>query len=364
MSICIYSPSENIWGGGQIYIDHLCRYLNANGMQAVIATVEPDSFSQPAIRIPSVASKRKRLTSTSSVVRLLRGRRIKVVILNDLSALWLAPVFRVRGFYVISLLHMYLQRKNADGFGHSRVEYHILRMASRFAHRVYSVNKENQSSFPVPVQFVGNFISGWFFREPNLKKKKYDLGLVARLSPEKNIPLFIRLVAELNQFAPRPITALIVGRGEEEIVARREIDRLFMSGLIEIRPWVDRSELPEVFDQLRCFAITSYHEGFPTTLLEAHARGVPAIATASAGFAPEFISAWGPKTGLAFTPSEIRSDAFLASLIALIDDYAAYFDACREKAALFTEDMVLGAIQAGIDNLVHGSALDRSLSKR
>ncbi|ERP97572.1 hypothetical protein Q666_04270 [Marinobacter sp. ES-1] len=352
MTVCIYSPSEKIWGGGQIYIDNLCGYLNRNGMEAVISTSEPDSFSSPTIRMPSVSSKRERLLKAPLLAKSLKTRGVEVIVLNDLSSLWLAPIFRFYGLKVVSLLHLYLQRKNKAGLGHGWLEFHMLRMASRFAHRVYSVNKDNQESFPVSVEFVGNFISPWFFSASGSDEKQYDVGLIARLSAQKNIPLFVKLLARLNDVSERPITGLIVGKGEEEALVRHEVERLGMQELIELRPWVDRQDLPSVYDQLRCFAITSHHEGFATTLLEAHARGIPAITTHSAGYCAEFVEGVDPVTGIAFDPLDVESETFVYDVIDLIENSGSYHEACRLKAEQFTEERVLGHIQAGIESLI------------
>jgi len=352
MKVCILSPSQEIWGGGQVYIENLCRYMNQNEVSTAIATSEPDTFSCSTMRIPSVASKLARLRYAPKLAKRLKQNGFAVVVLNDLSSLWLAPIFRFYGLKVVSLLHLYLQRKNKAGLGHGWLDFHMLRMASRFANRVYSVNKDNQKSFPVSVEFVGNFISPWFFSAPGFGEKRYDLGLIARLSAQKNIPLFVKLLAKLNEVSARPITGLIVGKGEEEALVRREIDRLGMQELIELRPWVDRQDLPSVYDQLRCFAITSHHEGFATTLLEAHARGVPAITTYSAGYCAEFVKGVDPVTGIAFDPLDVDSETFIHGLIDLIENSDSYREACRLKAEQFTEDRVLGHIQAGIESLI------------
>jgi len=351
VSVCIYSPSERIWGGGQIYIDNLCRFLNENNVSASIATSEPESFSSPAIRMRSASSKRRRLLSSPFLAKKLRSNGVEVVVLNDLASLWLAPVFRLFGLKVVSLLHLYLQRKNEFGFGHGRMQYHFLRFASRFAHLVYSVSKENQNSFPVPVHWVGNFISPWFFESVRVEEKCYDIGLIARLSIEKNIPLFVELVANLNKFSERPIKALIVGEGDQDTLIRSTIERFGMVDYIELKPWVDRPLLPGIFDQLRCFAVTSHHEGFATTLLEAHARGVPAISTRTAGFCAEFIEDIPPNTGLAFDSSDVESKTFLNEVLMLVDNSALYDKVCRDKAHQFSEELVLGKICSGIETL-------------
>lgn len=356
MAVCIYSPSEKIWGGGQIYVDHLCRFLNDNGIETFIATSEPKTFSSPAMQMPSVSSKLRRLLLSHSLVKDLKERGVRIVVLNDLSSLWLAPIFRFHGFKVVSLLHLYLQERNKAGFGHRWFEYRILKYSSYFAHRIYSVNKDNQRVFPVPVEWIGNFISPWFLDANRSESKKYDLGLVARLSAEKNIPLFVQIIADLNSISDRPIRGLIVGKGEQEPLIRNEIERLSMHSLIDLKPWVDRSKLPDVFDQIRCFAITSYHEGFATTLLESHARGVPAICTRSSGFCPEFLESFGSVTGIAFDREDLSSRVFLHNIIRFIDNSDELFSACRIKAQDFTEGKVLGKLCIDFKKMMNGQS--------
>lgn len=351
LDVCIYSPSEKIWGGGQIYIENLCRYMNDSGLTSVIATSEPDSFSCPTIRIDSVASKTKRLSSSLHLAKTLKSSGIKVIVLNDLSSLWLAAVFRLQGFKVVSLLHLYLQKKNTAGLGHSDAEYHFLRLSSRFCDKIFSVNKENVQAFPVEVEFVGNFISPWFFGVSKAAKK-YDLGIISRLSSEKNILLFIDLISRLNAQNTETIKALILGRGEEKNNIIKAIEQAGLQDIIELQDWSDRKELPSIYDSIKCFAITSYHEGFATTLLEAHARGVPAITTKSAGFCAEFIESFGGATGISFVPEDVKSVNFQQRVLSLIKRSDDYYESCIDKAHFFNEEKVLGKITQQIEQLL------------
>jgi glycosyltransferase involved in cell wall biosynthesis len=349
--VCIYSSSEKIWGGGQIYIENLCRYMNDTGLATVIATSEPHTFSCPTMTMDSVASKAKRLSNSLALAKTLRQSGVKVIVLNDLSSLWLAPIFKLQGFKVVSLLHLYLQKKNAVGLGHSNIEYHLLKFSSYFCDKIFSVNKENLQAFPVKVEFVGNFISPWFFGESKVTKK-YDLGIISRLSNEKNIPLFINLVSKLNSQSTKPIKALILGRGEEKENIINAIEQAGLQDTIDLHDWADRKDLPTIYDSIKCFAITSHHEGFATTLLEAHARGIPAITTKSAGFCAEFIEGFGSTTGISFVPEDVNSLAFQQKVLSLIEHADDYYDTCINKAKIFSEDKVLGQISAGIESLI------------
>ena len=59
-----------------------------------------------------------------------------------------------------------------------------------------------------------------------------------------------------------------------------------------MQEWVERKNLPEIYDLGKCFIISSQHEGFATTFLEAHARGLPTIVTRSSGFCGEFVEGY------------------------------------------------------------------------
>ncbi|MCD6250959.1 MAG: glycosyltransferase family 4 protein [Psychrobacter sp.] len=351
LEVCIYSPSENIWGGGQVYIEYLCKYMNNKGLSTVIATSEPESFNCPTMKMESVLSKQKRLLDSYSFAKKLKKSNIKIIVLNDLSSLWLAPIFKSYGIKVVALLHIYLQKKNAAGLGYTLFEYNLLKTSSFFCDKIFSVNKENVDIFPVEVDFVGNFISPWFFSDCKAAKK-YDLGIISRLSREKNISLFIDLIERLNSQRAEPIKALILGRGEERDNIIKAIEQVGLEDSIVLQDWADRKELPAIYDSIKCFAITSHHEGFATTLLEAHARGVPAITTKSAGFCAEFVEGFGGATGVSFTPKDIVSPNFQQSVLSLINNADNYYDACIDKAKLFNEDKVLGQITQGIELLL------------
>ena len=346
--IVIFSPTERIWGGSQIYIEALCKFLIKSGATASIATSEPHTFTCPTVELKSVARRWDRLMQSITLIRLLHLAGAKVVVLNDLSALWLAPIFRLSGFKVISLLHLSAQKRDSLGFGHSTVELLLLRATSWFAHTVLSVNRENISAFRRDVQFVGNFVPQWFFYPRSTKRKEYDLGYVGRFAPQKNLLLFLVLVKELSEYSRKPLRAIMVGDGPSKQYLTEKIAEFSLGEQVTLVDWVGREELPGVYDQMKCFAITSHHEGFPTTLLESHSRGVPGIATVRAGYSSEFLTSKQPATGISFRAEVERDESFLASLLGLINDHESYFEACTKKARAHSEEKVLGAIASHV----------------
>jgi len=343
--VLIFSPSHGIWGGGQIYIEQLCNFLNMEeDIESYIITSEPESFKCPALKMKQVLSKKYRLIEAQNIAKKYRLQGFRYIILNDLSSLWLAPIFKMYGFKVISLLHLYLQTKKENPLGHSSLEYLLLKFSSKFCDKIFSVNKDNIKVFGMQVEFIGNYVPDWFFEAPKTNKKKYDFIIIARLAKQKNIPLFLEVLANLNNKGNN-YSLLIVGEGPEKENIINKIEALRLKENVILKPWSERKDLPNIYDLGKVFVISSYHEGFPTTLLEAHARGLPAVVTKSSGFAGEFVEGYGDKTGVVFEFNDVNNQDFLGAVEKLVSDYDKYEKKSISKAKKFTEDIVLGPIK-------------------
>jgi glycosyltransferase involved in cell wall biosynthesis len=345
--LLIYSSSHGIWGGGQIYIEQLCNYLNENNKESYIITSEPFSFACPVKEMENVLSKSKRLTSAIKIAKEYKQEGFQTIILNDLSSLWLAPIFKFYGFKVVSLLHLYLQKRSENPLGHALLEYHLLKFSAKFCNTIFSVNKNNQEVFGKNrVQFIGNYVPDWFFESPkNKNAKKYDFILIARLSKQKNIPLFLEILDKLNHgSSAKKYTVLIVGEGPEQKEIESTIIKKELTEYVKLQGWVERKELPSVYDLGKCFVISSHHEGFATTLLEAHSRGIPAIVTHSSGFCGEYVDGYNAKTGIVFDEDDLKSNVFYGDIEKLIKEVDTYKSPCIEKAKIFSEYNVLNPI--------------------
>jgi glycosyltransferase involved in cell wall biosynthesis len=345
MPVIIYTTSDEIWGGGQIYVTALCNFLNKSGIVASVYTSRPDMFQCRTVSISRVRSKWRRLLSASIIARQASKNGVKLVILDDLSSLWLAPVFRLFAIKVVSLLHLELRRDKERNVGHNLLEFHLLRLCSFAANRVLSVGTKNQTVLPCNVDFVGNFVPDWFFNQDAAISSEFNLGLISRFSSEKNLPLFLDLVSRLKEVAPHPIRVLMVGDGPELEWLTSEVSERKLNEVIQIQPWTQRAKLPEIYQKIGALVITSNHEGFPTTVLEAHAQGIPVISALSAGFAPSFILHEKPETGLVFEPQDLSSDTFLIRVLSLTARDEIMVKSCRQKARRFSESNVLGLIR-------------------
>ena len=342
--VMIYSPAYAQWGGGHLYIDILSQYLNKKGFESKIFTSTPQYFKSNCIEIKDGISYKGRLLEAKKVAKEYKSLGYKIVILNDLSSIWLAPIFRLYGFKVFALLHNYLREGDGKGLGHTKLQMAIIKFSAKFCKVIFSVNRENIEVFGAKrVVFVSNFISDWFFKAKRETQKIYDFLIVARLAKQKNIPLFLKILSKLNS-KYGSFNLLIVGEGEEEQNIKDAINKYKLNSVVSMRGWVDREKLPSIYDSAKCFVISSYHEGFATTLLEAHARGLSAIVTKSSGFCAEFVQDYGAKSGIVFDLDDLNRDSFYKEIVDLVKNSHKYRDICLKKAKEFSEDRVLGKI--------------------
>ncbi len=104
------------------------------------------------------------------------------------------------------------------------------------------------------------------------------LGTIARLVPQKDIPLLLRAFAEFQRMTPVPAWLVVVGTGPLGEQLRALAHELGIGGRV-LWPGA-RDDIPDVLQALDIFALTSAYEGFGLVLLEAMASGRPVVGTA------------------------------------------------------------------------------------
>jgi glycosyltransferase involved in cell wall biosynthesis len=117
-----------------------------------------------------------------------------------------------------------------------------------------------------------------FRREWKIKKTEKLIGLIARLDPIKDHPVFLQAAALLAQDR-KDVRFICVGSGPKsyETVLQKQAgnlnlgDRLIWTG--------DRQDMQVVYNGLDLLVLSSYAEGFPNVLGEAMACGVPCVVT-------------------------------------------------------------------------------------
>lgn len=112
---------------------------------------------------------------------------------------------------------------------------------------------------------------------------------VGRIQPLKGLSLAIRAAAELAPQLEREIAVVIVGgpstpAGEAELARLRKLaDDLSLGARVRFLGPRPHGELPELYRAADVLAVCSRTESFGLAALEAHACGVPVVATAVGG---------------------------------------------------------------------------------
>jgi glycosyltransferase involved in cell wall biosynthesis len=110
------------------------------------------------------------------------------------------------------------------------------------------------------------------------ESKKFDIISLGRISAEKHVELIVEIVAKLKEYMPN-VKAAIAGKGSELAEIRNLISKLKLEKNIELPGYVPDDKLVEFYNSGRIFVLTSETEGFPRTIIQAAACGLPVIAS-------------------------------------------------------------------------------------
>lgn len=111
------------------------------------------------------------------------------------------------------------------------------------------------------------------------------VGTVARLAPQKGLPVFLRAAARLAERHPE-IHFTVAGEGPEREALELLSRKLKLSGRVSFPGY--QADLPRLMAHMDLFVLPSLSEGLSITLLEALASGLPVVASRCGGI-PEII---------------------------------------------------------------------------
>lgn len=150
---------------------------------------------------------------------------------------------------------------------------------------LYQGNRERQLDDGAPAEktrIIRNGIDPNRFeqaRNSRPKKTPMVLGLVGRVVPIKDIKTFIRAMRTVGDAIP-DVEGWIVGPEDEDEAYVRECKELVESlGLGERVKFLGFQNVNDILPKLGLMVLTSISEALPLVILEAHAAGLPCLAT-------------------------------------------------------------------------------------
>jgi glycosyltransferase involved in cell wall biosynthesis len=159
---------------------------------------------------------------------------------------------------------------------------------------------------PIPGAGVLPNASSIGVQTPAVWKQGEKLLLYAgRLEPVKNPLLLLRALRRLaEENRAGGLRCVVAGGGSMRRRVENEIRRLGLQSLVVSEPAVPFDRMAELYRSAYILVLPSVVEGFPTTVLEAGAFGVPAIATDTIGNRDAVIHG---ETGLLVPPNDEKA---------------------------------------------------------
>ena len=179
---------------------------------------------------------------------------------------------------------------------------------------------------------------------------------LGRMEPGKGVYDLLEAVAALRAAVP-DVRLVCAGDGDRIAVARYA-ERLGIADAVKFTGWVGPSGKRALFEAAAVFALPSYEEALPISLLEAMAAGVPVVASAVGGI-PEVVAdgvsgylvAPGDKASLERSLRRLLLDRALGERIGAAARETARLRFAPERALPQLEEVyrALGLLAAGAD---------------
>jgi len=126
--------------------------------------------------------------------------------------------------------------------------------------------KHARTRLPIALRFID---IERFKKLKTINERKYDIGFIGRLEPEKGLHEFIRAIRILNAKGYNP-HVLIAGGGSLINIAENFLNKINATVL----SYIPHNQMPDLYNEVKILVLPSKKEGVPTVLVEALACGV------------------------------------------------------------------------------------------
>lgn len=203
----------------------------------------------------------------------LKLRRIVTAFKPDLilahanRAITLLSRFRINSIPLVGVLHNGRIKHPLPGDALITVADHIRKTI------------ESKNSFQGPIYVLPNQAPETAASLSTTFHQPVRIGVLARLSQEKGVDLFIEALAVLKEKID--FRVIIGGDGKEKKALEQQTKRAGLEPFVRFIGWVQNKK--SFFDDIDIFCLTSRREGLPVVLLEAFAYSKPVVATCTEG---------------------------------------------------------------------------------
>ncbi|ENQ3078305.1 glycosyltransferase family 4 protein [Bacillus cereus] len=266
-----------VTGGAEMYFVKLENTISNSQVNLYTAAGNGDLYERIKHKSCfSMLSRKNHFANLLKIARIVKEKKIELIHANCLRVALYAVLLK---FFIPSLKIIYtkhnvtiLEKK------YRKLFVNILNKYINSTITVSDYEKDNLVQMGVHQQKVTTIHNGvdltqFQFVDKEAKKLMYKVGILARLSPEKNHSLFLKIANLLKEH--RDIKFYIAGDGVERQKIEQEINDLDISHNVEL---LGNVSTPQHFiKDMNVLVLTSFREVFPMTILEAMAVGTSVI---------------------------------------------------------------------------------------
>lgn len=299
-------------GGAESQVVLLAKGLKARGWQVeVVSMIPPDSegpkgeLASSDIPVHSLSMLRGKpsLRGVWRLARLVREFRPQVLHAHMIHANLLARLTRPLAPVPVLVCTAHNTVEIGRSFRSEQVTHLAYRFTDSLCDLTTQVSQEGYRRFlegkavhPNKLRFLPNGVdTERFSPNPHLRPRvREELGVnegdftwlaVGRLEEPKDYPTLLRAFAQVVRDYPRA-RLLLAGKGPLEGELRRLAQALGLADAVRFLGL--RADIPALMNAGDAYVMSSAWEGMPMVLLEAHASGLPIVAT-SVGSVPDVV---------------------------------------------------------------------------
>lgn len=310
MNILFVTP-HMITGGTERMIADLGKGLLSNGHNVGIATSGGHLLNEMAaagakVHVkPSLAKRKPHNLFINGLwlSKVVRENQYNLINSHSLLTTWVSKIgaaVSMRSPRKIYTMHLI---ENPKAFKYIRI------MTNLTSDSIITVSESNKSRLietgikASKINVIHNGINldkfPYFQRKPT---NEPTIGIVARMIPRKGHEILLRAISNLSRkFNGDWAKLMIIGWGPLEEQLKSLCYELKIEHIVQFLG--DRHDVPELLQKMDILVLPSFYEGFPISIIEGMATGLPVIATNIDGI-PEIINPGA--NGLLVAPGEVE----------------------------------------------------------
>lgn len=277
-------------GGAEFYFCRLENHIKHPAIDVYTAAGIGDLYQQIADKQRFKEMKLKNhFYNLSTILKIVQSHQIDVIHANSLRMFMYAVLIQKRVKRKIKILYT----KHNVTMLEKHFRFLFAKLLNHHAAKVIAVSeaeKKHLIQLGIHSSIVTTIHNGVDLQQFSFGSRKrskvYKVGILARLSPEKNHQLFLNIANQLRD--ETGIMFYIAGEGPERERIEDQIKEFKLEHHVKMVGEVKKPE--EFIKEMDVLLLTSHREVFPMVVLEAMAVGTPIVSVDTGGIKEAIIS--------------------------------------------------------------------------